>query len=298
MPRVPLRKAQILVALVRAASVLAGVIPRHLADRLCVLAGLAWHAAAPAARAAVRSNLRQLLQREPTPREVKAVFVYGALNYWDTFGLPHLQPQEVVDLVEAEGWQHLEAALAAGKGAIVVTAHLSSAALLSNLIAAQGYRVMSVVEPVQPPELFQAITGMRAQYGMRLFPLGPVAAREMLGALRRNEVVGLLADRDVLGTGPVVDFCGAPTTFPDGPATLALRTGAALLIAVGWRLPDGRFRGVIEPPLQVRRSGQAREDVRALTAAVAQRLGYHVAAHAVQWTVFQPRWQVPTGNVR
>ena len=49
--------------------------------------------------------------------------------------------------------------------------------------------------------------------------------RAVLGALRRNQIVCLLSDRDLTGDGVEVEFFGERTTLPAGPATLALRTG-------------------------------------------------------------------------
>ena len=116
------------------------------------------------------------------------------------------------------------------------------------------------------------------------------AVRELLLALRRNELVGLVTDRDVNGTGPRIRFFDAPTPFPDGAAWLSLRTGAPILIAVAVRKANGRFDAWFEPLPPIERSGDRRADVLRLTQAVAERLQYYVASHPEQWTVFQRRW--------
>lgn len=288
-PVAHLRTRAVLAAL-RIAIGLAGIVPRHSAEPLCRLVGTAWYVAAPAARDAVRFNLRRVLGHEPEARLVRAVFQHGALSYWDTFALPHLRLEQARALMDVDGWQHLDAALAAGKGAILAGAHLASVSLTSSLIAANGYPATGVMEPLDSPELRDLLAALRRAFGTRIFPLGPRAARELLAALRRNEVLGLIADRDITGTGPVVDFFGAPTTFPDGPATLSLKTGAPILVGVAPRRADGRFQGVIEPALDVPRTGDSRRDVLALTQALAWRLEYHIRAHPDQWTVFQKRW--------
>jgi lauroyl/myristoyl acyltransferase len=123
-----------------------------------------------------------------------------------------------------------------------------------------------------------------------LLPTTPSSLRELLTALRRNEVVGLVADRDVTGTGPLIKFFDAPTRFADGPAALSMRTGAPILPAVAIRRADGGFDGWIESPLSRPNSGDTRRDVLSLTRAVALRLEYHIANHPEQWTVFQARW--------
>lgn len=284
---------RLLVALLRVAVAITGRVPRPAAEWLCRWAGRAWWLAAPSARAAVRANLRQVLGRAPSEAQVRQVFFHGALNYWDTLAIPQLSRAQLEALVLSDGWEHLNLALAQGKGAVMVGAHLGSLALAAQLIGARGYRVTGVVEPVEPRAVFDLLTSLRSTFGLRFLPLGPAAAHELLAALRRGEIAGLIADRDVLGSGPTVDLLGAPTRMPDGPAVLALRTGAPVLVAVAWRGPEGRFQAHIEPLSLPARAGDPRADTLALVQAIADRLGYHIAAHPEQWTVFQRRWPAP-----
>jgi len=123
-----------------------------------------------------------------------------------------------------------------------------------------------------------------------MLPAGTPALRELLLALRRNEVLGLVTDRDVSGTGPIIPFFGAPTRFPDGAAALSVRTGAPILVAVALRTARGRFDAFIEPLPPLQGTGDAKRDVLQLTQAVAKRLEYYVGNHPEQWTVFQRRW--------
>ncbi len=283
-------RGRLVVALLSILAAITRRVPRRAAEPFCRVGADAWWATAPAKRAAVRANLRHVLGRRPTGREVRTVFRFGSLNYWDTFAIPQLTREQVLDLVPVEGWEHVEAALEAGRGAILAGAHLSSVALAGQTVAARGVQVVGVVEPIDPPDVFDFINDLRQTFGVRLFAVGSGALREMLLALRRNQLVGLVTDRDVLGTGPVVEFFGAPTTFPDGAAVLSLRTGAPILPAVAIRLPDGSFRGIIEGPVPFQPMGDQHADVRHLTQAVARRLEYHIGAHPLQWTVFQMRW--------
>lgn len=283
-------RARATIALLRGLGAVAGALPRQTALPLVALAGTAWYLAAPAARVAVRDNLRHVLHREPRPREVRRVFEYGALNYWDILALAHLSREQVLARVDVQGRDHLDRALAAGHGAILAGAHLGSISLVGQVVPALGYPLIGLIEPIEPPELLEFFTSQRQSFGGRLLAAGPSALRELLAALRRNEVVGLVTDRDITGSGPSIDFFGAPTTFPDGAAALALRTGAAILPAVGLVGPGGTYRAIVEPPLSVPRSGDRQADVLALTRAVAGCLEYHIASHPEQWTVFQKRW--------
>jgi KDO2-lipid IV(A) lauroyltransferase len=276
-----------------AANAAAGVVPREFAEPTCRLVGAIWYATRPDARAAVRDNLCHVLEREPSRGEVARVFYYGALNYWDTFALPHFSYARLIKLVDIVGLEHVDAARAAGKGVICASAHLGSVAFVAQVLPALGYPVTGVIEPFNPPEVFDFFARQRQALGTRLLPAGSGAVRELLLALRRNELVGLVTDRDVSGTGPTIPFFGAPTRFPDGAAWLSVRTGAPILIAVTARKRDGRFDAWIEPLPPVERTGDTRQDVLRVTEAVAKRLEYYVANHPEQWTVFQRRW--PSG---
>jgi KDO2-lipid IV(A) lauroyltransferase len=260
---------------------------------LCRLAGSVWYVSAPAARAAVRDNLRHILGREPSRRQVQAVFINGALNYWDTLAIPHLNRKQLRDMVTLRGLEHVDAALAQGKGAILVSAHLGSVSLVGQAVPAIGYPILSLVEQIEPRRLYEFFTHQRERFGVRLLPASGAALRELLAALRRNEIVGLISDRDVSGNGLFADFFDAPARFPEGPAALAVRTGAPILPAVVVRRPDGHFDAIIEPPLAMPATPDTRANVLQLTQAMARHLQYHIANHPEQWTVFQRRW--PTG---
>ena len=275
----------------RAALPLAAVVPPRLAypllDRIGDLARLLNRPA----RRAVEANVLRVLGR-PGRRwrlAVRGAFRHGARNYYDTLRIPRLTAGEIAELVPVRGWEHLDAALGVGKGAILVGAHLSSIALAAQTIAARGHTIRIVVEPVRPPELLQLLIDLRTGVGLQLVPLGPRLGVELLAALRRNEVVGLIVDRDVAGTGICVPFFGEPTRLPSGPALLALRSGAAILPAIVVRR-GARLGGTIEPPIPIVRGDGAREDVRAITRAITARLEYYIGRHPEQWTVFQPVW--------
>jgi len=283
-------RVRALIALFAILGRLAARVPHTAAVRLCAVGGTLWYFSSPTARAAVIDNLRHILHRPPTSSEVRAVFMCGALNYWDIFSLPYLSRAELLRLIEIQGLENVDQALTNGHGAILVTCHLASVSLVGQVLPALGYRLSGLLEPIEPPELLDFFVAQREAFGARLLPATPYALRELVAALRRNEVLGLVTDRDINGTGPVIPFFGAPTTFADGPAALSVRTGAPILAAIARLRPDGRFDGIFEPPITIERSGDPKQDVLLLTRAVAERLEYHIASHPQQWTVFQKRW--------
>jgi lauroyl/myristoyl acyltransferase len=212
------------------------------------------------------------------------------LNYWDTLAIPHFSLRGILDLVDVHGAEHIAAAHRGGKGVIVASAHLGSVALAGQILPALGYATIGLLEPFEPPEAYAFFANQRQSQGARLLPSGTSALRELLLALHRGEVIGLVTDRDVTGSGPTIDFFGAPTTFPDGAAALSVRTGAPILVAVAIRKPDGRFDALIEPLPAIVKTTDKKADVLQVTRNLASSLEYHIANHPEQWTVFQERW--------
>ncbi len=282
---------RLFVAGLRAASAAAGRLPRQTyAEPICRVVGALWYLSRPDSRAAVRDNLCHVLGRPPSRALVASVFHHGALNYWDTLVLPHLTYDELMALVDMHGIELLDRAREAGHGVICAGAHLGSVALVAQILPGLGYPVTGVIEQFEPAEVFDFFSEQRQVLGTRLLPAGPAAAREMLLALRKNEVVGLVTDRDVAGTGPIIPFFDAPTRFPEGAAWLSIRTGAPIVIAIAVRKAGGRFDAWLEPLPEVEPTGNRKQDILRVTQAVAGRLQYYVANHPEQWTVFQRRW--------
>ena len=269
---------------------LAPRLPRRLGYRLADAAGdLSW-LFNRRGRRAVRWNLGQVLGRPPPRRMVRTVFRHGARNYYDTFMIPALSRAELLALVEVPSWEPLDRALSRGRGAIMVGGHISSVSLAGQAVAAAGYPITCVAERVEPPELDVLLHRLRSAGGIRMLPLETDSSRALLAALGRNEVVGLVMDRDVAGTGVEVPFYGAPARLPGGAALLAIRSGAPILSAVAYRTPDQRFRGEIGEPIEIERGASLAEGVAATTRRIGERLERLIAVHPEQWTVFQPIW--------
>jgi phosphatidylinositol dimannoside acyltransferase len=189
-----------------------------------------------------------------------------------------------------EGYAHVTDALASGKGAILALPHLGGWEWAAAWMAAQGHHMLAVVEPLQPPELLDWFARQREAIGLEVVPIGPDVSRLVLRALRDNRIVCLLSDRDLTGDGAEVDFFGERTTLPAGPATLALRTGAALL-PVAVYFEEGRgHRGVVRPPIVTTRSGGLRDDIARITQALAREFETLIRVAPEQWHLLQPNW--------
>jgi KDO2-lipid IV(A) lauroyltransferase len=242
----------------------------------------------------VERNLRRVYGPEfggiALQRAVTATFdSYG--RYWyELFRLPNQSPAWVQAHFQGPGEEHIAAAIGAGKGAVLALPHLGSWDFAGAWLAGRGYQVSVVAEMLEPPELFDWFVSTRETLGMRVVPLSPTAGAEMLAALRHNEAVCLLCDRDLTGDGVDVDFFGERTTLPAGPAMLALRSGAPLIPTGCYFLPGGRGEARIGPPIPAERTGRIRDDIARITQELAHRFEALIRDAPEHWHLMQPNW--------
>jgi lauroyl/myristoyl acyltransferase len=163
-------------------------------------------------------------------------------------------------------------------------------------MATRGHKLVAVVEPVEPPELFEWFSAQREGFGLEIVPLGPDVLTRVLAALRANRIVCLLCDRDLSGDGVEVEFFGERTTLPGGPATLALRTGAALLPVAAYFAEGRDHHAVVLPPIEVTRDGRLREDVARITQMLASAFEDLIRQAPEQWHLLQPNWPTDRGE--
>ena len=245
-------------------------------------------------RLLVARNLQRVdptLEGMALRRAVNATFESYAAYWLEAFRLPKLTPAELDAGMSYEGYEHLERSLHRGNGTILVLPHLGgwewTGFWFTRVV---GVPITAVVERLDPPELFEWFTAFRTALGMNIVPLGPDAGRQVLAALKRNDLVCLLSDRDIDGSGVEVEFFGERTTLPAGPATLALRSGADLVPGAMYQRPHGNHLGYIRPPMQIERRGKLRDDIARITQDIAHELEGLIRREPTQWHLMSPNW--------
>jgi KDO2-lipid IV(A) lauroyltransferase len=279
----------------RVGSGLARGVPGPVADLAARGLGLAAAPIAGERRAQVERNLRRAYDRPLGPLELRrrvARTFESYARYWvESFRLPGTPPEVLARHMTIDGWEHIEAGLAAGNGVILALPHLGCWEWAGFWVAAvQRVPITVVVEALDPPDLYEWFVSLRESFGMHVVPLGPDAAGQVLGALRANHVLCLLCDRDIGGGGVEVDFFGERTTLPGGPATLGLRTGAPILPTAAYFQGARHHHGVVRPPLDTSRTGRLRDDVARVTQDLARELEFLIRRDPEQWHLLQPNW--------
>ena len=247
---------------------------------------------------ALIDNMRQVLGpdalgagkgRQQVRRHVRRICANLLKGYCDLFRVDRLTAGEIKELVQVEGWEHLEQAVAKGQGVVIISPHFGSAELAMQIPAVYGLPTTIVVERIRPERLYRYAARQRASHGLRVMPAdGPMLG--LFRALKRGEVAILICDRDLTGNVRDTIFFGAPARLPDGPVQVAWRTGAALLPAFALRLADDRARVTFEAPLELPHTDNREADVQAGVELVVAVLERWIGRHPDQWLVSVPVW--------
>ncbi len=182
---------------------------------------------------------------------LRAFWVNHQKSFLELFLLPRLTPANISDYVRFEGLQYIDAALAAGRGAVLAAPHFGNERLLHIALALKGYPVTVMTSAFEdaPENLRRARLEPARRVHELVFPADN--PRRLYDALARNRVVQFSPTAAGGTSGVWCDVFGYRLYINATPARLALRTGAPLLPAFIYRLADNRHRVVVEPPVDV-----------------------------------------------
>lgn len=273
-------------------------LPQRLVQWVALAIGWLLWALLPGPRRQVQENLRHVprLAADPSAlrRTVRQVFGNSILNYVDFFRLPVITSAELADYWTVEGLELLDAELAKGHGCILIGGHLGNFDYAMRHFVDLGYKITVTQEHLQPERLHQLVMQARRYPGVTWAPVdSPSGLRQLFGALRRNEVVIMPADRDIQGHGEPVLLFSAPARLPLGGVQLAQRTGASMLGVFPHRrgLAHGYGAVVPLPALTAEEAASESDPQRRDLRRVAKLLELQIERDPEQWVVFQPIWE-------
>jgi len=240
-------------------------------------------------RRRMEENLFMGMGEEFITREKRQAVVWKAWRNFaqgvcETTCALHSSKEKIYSAVAFEGEEHLRRALERRKGVIALSAHLGNFTMIGARLAAAGYPFSAVVKQPKDQRFARLVDHYRAMVGVKSISAKPrrEAARQILKALRRNEVILLIADEFKSG-GVEVNFLGRTATAPRGPATLALRTGAAVLPTFLTRDHEDRLTLHIGAEIDLIKTGNLQQDVGANASLFTSHLEAMVRRYPDQW---------------
>ncbi len=271
----------------RLGPVIAGCLPHWSADLAAAALGWMFCWLSPGRRNTVRTNLRHALPGlSPCDinRLTRRTFVNFMRCLMDLVRLTTMNPARVRSMVIGDRSDHLVQALALRRGALVLTLHLGNWDFAGAYLAARGFPVTAIVEPI-PAHMLAFFTRHRESTGMRTYTVDQTPFA-LLEAVRRNRILAVLADRDVLGTGKPVRLFDGMRRIPTRLGDFIVRTrmpvvfGCFVLAGAG---PRRRYRIKTDEPVTFTRPADFEEFM-------LRRYEETIRRYPDQWFAFQPDW--------
>jgi KDO2-lipid IV(A) lauroyltransferase len=192
--------------------------------------------------------------------------------------------QHAMKIVHIEGKEHLESALRKGKGIIAFGAHIGNFVLLGTCLGLNGHRFHTLFRIPSDKRIQKLIATFLPNYHQSVIPSRPArsAVTKVLAALKRNEIVHILGDNLKKGKVDALLF-GHRVPSPRGPISLALRSEAPVVPMYLIRNYGGDMNLIIEPEIELVRSGSLGEDISINTRRMVRYLESLIGKYPDQW---------------
>ena len=206
--------------------------------------------------------------------------------------VPRLGHAGILGLYErVEGWELLEEARAAGRGALLVTGHLGNWELGNFLLGLLGVRSSAIARRLDNPHLHRFVKRFRVRTGQTI--LDKHADYERIQAvLAEGGTLGVLADQDAGARGPFVPFFGRPASTTKAVALLALEHRAPILVLGVQKVAEPfRYRLTVEDTIHPEEYDAHPDAVVAITARFTAALERMIRRYPEQYFWLHRRWK-------
>jgi len=266
------------------------LLPRRLMLWLAFLVGNFYWGVMRKDREMVRRNLSLVLENpSDVGKMVRRTFIHYAKYLVDYTRMDLLRENNLNALVNVfQGKEYIDQALSQGKGAMILTAHLGNWEMGGVFLTLLGYPLNVITAPDMAADLHNYRVHLRQGQKIKVITLNDTLSSSLavLKALKDNELVALLGDRELLGKGIPVKFFGQKVFFPIGPALLAHLSEATLIPTFVLMDGDGKYRCLAEPPLPVQKTGNRDEDLAVNAQRIAGVMEKFIHSHPDQWFTF------------
>lgn len=217
-------------------------------------------------RRLVEKNLKTAFAGRYSLKEIKGIakkaFVSLALNITEMLYIPRIDFRYINKHIRIENQRYINAALREGKGVILLAYHMGNWELANITCGLQGYTYKVLINEQRYPLLNELLNRYRESKGCKTISRG-VALREILKALKLNEVVAMVGDQGGR-EGRLNNLFGLPTSTPAGFIRFAQATGACIIPAIIVRERRFYHRIILERPIERARADNANDDQRNL----------------------------------
>ena len=273
---------------------LARVLPRRVSLGVGVVLGWLFYILHGRRRELAVDNLRAAFPSR-TDREcrklLRSTFGHFARHVIELLNFDAMSANQMMQLVDVEGAERVEQAMARETGVMYYTGHFGYWELQIMVHACQFTPIVMVARTLDNPFLERLIERIRTRVGTRVIPRHG-AIRGLLRALLAKNSVGMMIDQHMHDRSAVtIDFFNRPASTTSAIAALALRTGAPIIPVFALPLPGGRYRMVYETPVEPPAADDP-DPIRTYTQRCTDVLELYVRRYPDLWLWMHRRWRM------
>jgi heptosyltransferase II len=258
---------------------------------------LVWALAVPHRRMARRNLRLAFADRHDEAwirRLAKRQFESLGRNFLVSLKLVSQPPGGAESLISYEGREHMEEAVAAGKGVIAAISHLGPWELYAQLLSlGSGVAPATMYRALDNRFINRHVIAQRGRIGVALFDKS-TGVYGPLKHLRAGGGLGILIDQHAGDLGIWGTFFGRLASTTNLPALLSLRTGAPIISTA--LLPDGpgRWKVVYQPPhYPAAKPADLADEAARVTEALNRDLEAAIRQAPEEWFWLHDRWKTP-----
>lgn len=221
---------------------------------------------------------------------IRDVFINTGKTVFETLCVNKIRKQ-AGNWIKFHNQEVVEEARKAGKGAILLVAHVANWELFTIVFEELDIFGKAIQSPVSDEKLDNILQKNRQSPNLTMIPRqGKQSVKELLNCFRNNQVLVTIIDQDTRAKNIFVDFFGKSAATPSGPATLGQKFEVPVISAYSYRDENGvhhfDFQKLSDAPYK---GGD--EEILELTQKYSQALEIHIRKHTAQWMWFHRRWR-------
>jgi lauroyl/myristoyl acyltransferase len=213
--------------------------------------------------------------------------VHSYFKYWQQmFAMHSRDTNYVLAHSETENKEILDAALAKGRGALVVSTHSGNWDMAGAWLGLTYGNVVTVAEKLEPYELFEMFVDARKKFNVTIYPhiSSDSTVDSLSHELSNNNIVGLVVDRTLSPRGIPVKLFGNPCKLPVGPYAISQANNVDIIPGAIW------FDGTETRMKLFNPISSASKSAEMVMQEVADVFESMISLHPENWHMFQQVW--------
>src|SRR3989338_1898352 len=228
---------------------------------------------------------------EKTQHEVHTLarknYQHYALLFWEV--LFFRRKKDFEKYVEVSGYEHVENALRKGQGVLLVGSHIGNFEITLRAAFLKKLELYFVVKTIRVKVLKWIVDFFRKNKYLKLIQSEHTYTK-ILELLKKNQAIGFVIDQHKEKRGIYVSFFNRLAATNSSIVSLAMASGASIVLGQTYRTPKGSFR-ISFAPFPLTRTQNQDFDLFYNTQEITCKIEEWIRIHPEQWLWGHRRWK-------